>query len=56
MLKGCRSIRKYQDKEIPQDVLNEILGDALWAPSGTNRQNWHIYVVRGEKKKNYLKA
>ncbi|NLJ76367.1 MAG: nitroreductase family protein [Peptococcaceae bacterium] len=56
IVRGRRSIRKYQDREIPQDVLNEILEDALWAPSGTNRQNWHIYVVRGEKKENLFKS
>ncbi len=45
-----RSIRKYENKEIPKDVVKEILEDALWAPSGTNRQNWFIYAVRGEQR------
>lgn len=49
-IKERRSIRKYKSKEIPKDVLMEILEDALWAPSGTNRQNWQVYAVRGEKK------
>ncbi len=50
IIRERRSIRRYQDKDIPREVLNELLEDALWAPSGTNRQNWHIYVVKGEKK------
>jgi len=45
-----RSIRKYREEEVPQHVLKEILECALWAPSGTNRQNWFIYAVRGEKR------
>ena len=49
-IKERRSIRKYENKEIPADLLKEILEDALWAPSGTNRQKWEIIAVRGEKK------
>lgn len=50
-----RSVRKYQEKDIPREVLQEILEKALWAPSGTNRQNWEIYVVKGEKKDKIIK-
>lgn len=56
IIKERRSIRKYQDKDIPQELLNELLEDALWAPSGTNRQNWDIYVVKGEKKEKLLEG
>ena len=55
IMRERRSIRKYQDKDIPQEVLQEILENALWAPSGTNRQNWEIHVVKGEKKEKLLK-
>lgn len=51
-----RSIRKYENREIPRELLNEILEEALWAPSGTNRQNWYVYVVRGEKRDLLIKA
>jgi len=44
------SIRKYQDKEIPQDLLDRILAAATLAPSGKNKQPWKFYVVRGEKR------
>ncbi len=56
IIRDRRSIRKYQDKDIPREVLNELLEDALWAPSGTNRQNWYIYVVKGEKKERLLES
>ncbi len=56
IIRERRSIRKYQDKDIPREVLNELLEDALWAPSGTNRQNWYIYVVKGEKKERLLES
>jgi nitroreductase len=56
IIRERRSIRKYQDKDIPREVMNELLEDALWAPSGTNRQNWYIYVVKGEKKDKLLQS
>ena len=54
IIRDRRSIRKYQDREIPREILSELLEEALWAPSGTNRQNWNIYVVKGEKKTKLL--
>jgi len=56
IIRDRRSIRKYQDREIPREILSEILEDALWAPSGMNRQNWNIYVVKGEEKSKLLDA
>jgi nitroreductase len=56
IIRERRSIRKYQDRDIPREVLNELLEDALWAPSGTNRQNWDVYVVKGEKKDKLLES
>ena len=40
-----RSIRRYEKKEIPQDVLNKILEAGRLAPSASNRQPWHFIVV-----------
>lgn len=42
-----RTIRKYQDKQIPKDVVGKIVEAGLWAPSAINRQPWHLTVVRG---------
>ncbi len=56
IIRDRRSIRKYQDREIPSEILSEILEQALWAPSGMNRQNWNIYVVKGEEKSKLLDA
>lgn len=56
IIRERRSIRKYLDKDIPREVLDELLEDALWAPSGTNRQNWDVYVVKGEKKEKLLNS
>lgn len=42
---GRRSIRRYQDRPIPQNVLENILTAATWAPSAHNRQPWRFMVI-----------
>jgi nitroreductase len=42
-----RSIRKYEEREVPREILREVIELALWAPSGMNRQEWEIVVVQG---------
>ncbi len=46
-IKERRSIRKYLPKEISKELLQDVLEVALWAPSGMNRQDWELVVVRG---------
>jgi nitroreductase len=52
------STRKFQSKEIPKDVLKDIISTSLLTPSWTNSQPWKIYVASGkpldEVKKEWL--
>lgn len=41
-----RSVRSYQAREIPEDVMAYIEECTRWAPSAVNRQPWRFYVVR----------
>lgn len=43
-----RSVRGFLDRPVPTEVLHRVLTAAAWAPSGSNLQPWHIYVVAGE--------
>jgi nitroreductase len=43
-----RAVRKFTDEPVPIEVLKRVLQTAGWAPSGSNLQPWHIYVVTGE--------
>jgi nitroreductase len=45
-----RSIRKFQDKPVPEEALQAILTAAIQAPSGKNRQPWRFIVVQGDKR------
>jgi len=41
-----RSIRRYTDDPIPDEMIDKILEAARWAPSGENCQPWKLIVVR----------
>src|SRR5262249_56670819 len=42
-----RSVRNFTNLPVPRDALERVLSAAAWAPSGSNIQPWHIYVVTG---------
>lgn len=41
-----RSVRSYHPRQIPDEVLKEILEAALMAPTAMNRQAWHFTVIQ----------
>ena len=51
IIRGRRSIRKYQEKDIPEQVLEEILESVRWSPSWANTQCWEVIVVKETEKK-----
>jgi iodotyrosine deiodinase len=44
-LSSRRTVRDYQDRPVPRDVLETCLRVATGAPSGANLQPWHFCVV-----------
>jgi len=45
-----RSIRKFRDTPIPDEVMEKILRAGTLAPSGKNRQPWRFIVVGQDKR------
>jgi nitroreductase len=45
-LRTTGAVRNFLDTPIADDVLYSILDDARFAPSGGNRQAWHVIVVK----------
>ena len=43
---GRRSVRRYQKKDVPDEILTKILEAARWAPSWSNAQPWEFVVVK----------
>lgn len=46
-----RSVRKYQEKEVPNELVCEILEMARLAPSAYNAQNWRFIIITDKAKK-----
>jgi len=49
-----RSIRRFHEKDIPDEVLAKVLEGARWAPSWANTQPWEIVVVKDRTLKNEI--
>ncbi len=49
-IKNRRSVRKWQDKKVPEELLTQAIELATWAPNGGNRQNWRFYVLLDRQK------
>ena len=45
LLKKRRAVRDYEDKEVPLDILMQILNESCLAPSSSNRQPWHFIII-----------
>jgi nitroreductase len=45
---GRRSIRGYKPDPVPRELIEEIIGLAMRAPSSMNTQPWNFYVITGE--------
>ena len=53
-LRKRRSVRKYQNKPVPPDLIEEVLVAAGWAPSAHNAQPWRFIVLTEEAAKKDL--
>lgn len=54
VIKRRRSIRKYTDKKVPDEMILKILEAGRWAPSAANSQPWEWIVVRDKLRLNDL--
>ena len=55
IIKARRSVRKYEEKDVPEEVLNSILEVVRWSPSWANTQCWELVVIRDKTIKENLK-
>jgi len=49
-----RSIRKFKDKEIPDEHIVELIKSARLAPSGCNAQPWRFKIVKDDETRQKL--
>lgn len=46
LIKERRSIRKYKDQNVTDNMVQQVLEAIRWAPSWTNCQCWEVVVIR----------
>ena len=46
-----RSIRKFKNEPVREEVMNNILEAGRLSPSATNQQPWHFVIARNRKEK-----
>ena len=46
LVRSRRSVRRYADREVPDEVIQKALDLAVWAPNGGNRQSWAFFVIK----------
>lgn len=51
-----RSVRKFTDESVSDDMINELLHAAMSGPSACNKKPWEFYVVLNEDKLKELKS
>ena len=49
-----RSVRNYQDKEIPDELLDDLLEAGMAAPSAVAKDPWHFIVLKNKVTLNKL--
>lgn len=49
-----RAVRRLRPDPVPDEVIDRVLRAASWAPSGGNRQQWRVVVVRDPARKQAL--
>jgi F420 biosynthesis protein FbiB-like protein len=54
IIKGRRSVRKYQARQVPRDVVMQVLEAGRWAPSPHGRMPWRFVVLTREEPKRAL--
>ncbi|WP_027418777.1 nitroreductase family protein [Crocinitomix catalasitica] len=50
-----RSIRDYSDKDVPKEVVDNIIRTASSAPSGAHKQPWVFCVIRNSELKHRIR-
>ncbi len=54
VIKERRSIRKFQKKEIPEEIIDKLIEALIWAPSAGNLQSRKFYFVFNKETKEKL--
>ncbi len=54
-IKNRRSVRRFEDRPVPDELIEKIIEAGQWAPSACNRQAWKFIVVDSDDIKEKLR-
>ncbi len=54
IIKGRRSIRRYKDQDVPDELIDKIIEAGIWAPSSNHCEPCEFIVIRDKKKREQL--
>ena len=54
IIKGRRSIHRFQDREVSPQLITELLDTAVWAPNYHLTEPWRFIIVHGDDAKEKL--
>ena len=53
-IQNRRSIRRFEDRSVPDDIVKKIVEAGQWAPSACNRQDWKFIVIDSQDVKDRI--
>jgi nitroreductase len=56
LIRGRRTKRGFTNKAVPIDLVRDILSISKFAPSSSNTQPWHCYVLSGKARERVVVA
>ncbi len=56
IVRSRRTVRRFEERTVPEELLNEVLEACRWAQSWANAQPWEIVVVRDPEVREAIKA
>jgi nitroreductase len=55
LMRSTPSTRRFTDEPVPREVLERVLENARFAPSGGNRQAWRVVVVTDQQTRSRMR-
>ena len=49
IIRGRRSVRRWKNQEVPDELLRRAVELATWAPNGGNFQGWRFVVIKNRQ-------
>ena len=53
-IKERRTIRRFKPEPVPKELLEQLIKNAMWAPSAMNTQPWKFIVLTGQARQGLI--